>query len=75
MTFSHLFNYLFSNGTTEITIIELLASSGEISSNAGKQAANTTWKKVKDNWLWVDNIWVADSYKSPLPTYAVVSIP
>lgn len=36
------------------------------------QAENDTlakWKETKATWLWVDNIWVADSTTSPFPTY------
>lgn len=39
---------------------------------AGKNAASkalATWEDQKDNWLWVDNIWVADAITSPFPTY------
>ncbi len=28
-----------------------------------------TWNNIKSNWLWVDNIWVADATTSPFPTY------
>ena len=27
------------------------------------------WKDIKANWLWVDNIWVADASTKPFPTY------
>lgn len=50
------FETALNNVTTEVTPL------------AVKQA-NKTWNKVKDNWLWIGNIWVSDSYKSPLPTY------
>lgn len=36
--------------------------------SAGKVALNT-WNNVKEDWLWVQNIWVADATTSPLPTY------
>ena len=39
---------------------------------AGKNAAQKaldTWENQKDNWLWVQNIWVADATTSPLPNY------
>ena len=39
---------------------------------AGKNAANkalSVWENQKDNWLWVENIWVADAATSPFPTY------
>lgn len=37
--------------------------------NAGLKVALSTWEQVKDNWLWVENIWVADATTRPLPTY------
>lgn len=33
-------------------------------------SASKVWNEVKDSWLWIENIWVADNYKSPLPTYS-----
>ena len=36
--------------------------------SAGKVACKT-WNEVKEDWLWVQNIWVADSTTAPLPTY------
>ena len=39
---------------------------------AGRQASKaalSTWKDVKEDWLWVENIWVADATTSPLPSY------
>lgn len=38
----------------------------------GKALENVlaTWNKSKDNWLWIDNIWVADAIVSPFPAYA-----
>lgn len=39
---------------------------------ATKTAANAAvekWNSLKDSWLWVDNIWVADATTAPLPTY------
>ncbi len=32
-------------------------------------ACMETWESVKSSWLWIDNIWVADSTTSPFPTY------
>ena len=28
------------------------------------------WDEIKDSWLWVENIWVADATTSPFPTYS-----
>lgn len=33
------------------------------------KAANEKWNEVKSNWLWVQNIWVADATTSPFPNY------
>lgn len=40
----------------------------EISRTALK-AARETWQNVKSSWLWIDNIWVADSPTNPFPNY------
>lgn len=50
-------------------IASLLSESGNLASAAASKAANEKWKDVKDSWLWIANIWVADNYKSPLPSY------
>lgn len=36
--------------------------------NALEVAANR-WQEVKSNWLWIENIWVADAVTRPLPDY------
>ena len=64
-----LLNKSLTNGTNTKTISTLLQESGMIAHNAGKESANETWNEVKENWLWIDNIWVSDSYNSPVPTY------
>ena len=33
------------------------------------EAAVAKWNDVKSSWLWVQNIWVADSPTTPFPTY------
>lgn len=32
-------------------------------------AVQAQWHQIKDSWLWIDNVWVADSTKSPFPDY------
>lgn len=32
--------------------------------------AQEKWNSIKETWLWIDNIWVADSPTSPFPDYA-----
>ncbi len=49
---------------------DLLTQATEDSSGVAVEAVNKTWEQVKEPWLWVANIWVADNYKSPLPTYS-----
>lgn len=36
---------------------------------AAVKAVQTKWHEIKDSWLWIDNVWVADSNKSPFPDY------
>lgn len=52
-----------------VSIDTQLLSNAQVATDAGLNAANQTWQQVKDSWLWVGNIWVADSNKNPLPTY------
>ena len=33
------------------------------------KSAIDKWDEVKESWLWVDNIWVADATTRPFPTY------
>lgn len=47
---------------------ENLKLAKDATNSAGKAALNT-WKQVKEDWIWVQNIWVADATTSPLPTY------
>lgn len=37
--------------------------------NSASNAVSSAWKDVKDDWLWVKNVWVQDATTSPLPTY------
>ncbi len=52
-----------------VQISSLLVESGKKASEPASTVAGKEWKKVRDNWLWVDNLWVADSYKKPVPSY------
>lgn len=36
---------------------------------AAKEAAAQIWTQNKDGWLWVKNIWRADTQVNPMPTY------
>lgn len=51
---------------------KLIEYSNEVATNADKAAgkvAATKWEDVKDDWLWVQNIWVEDAVTSPFPSY------
>lgn len=52
-----------------VCVQDLLLESGKIATDPAGLKASEVWKDVKDSWLWIGNIWVADNYKSPLPTY------
>lgn len=65
----NILNLTLTNEYDDKTISSLLQESGMIAHNSASESANKEWKKVKDSWLWIDNIWVADSYNSPVPTY------
>lgn len=43
----------------------------EATKNA-KKAVGTKWEEIKDSWLWIENIWVADATTSPFPTYSAL---
>lgn len=58
-----------TNTQSPIRIRDLLDQSGEIAAKPAQDVVCEKWKSVKDDWLWVENIWVADNYKSPVPTY------
>ena len=68
-TQQNILNITLTNGTNQKTISTLLQENGMLAHKAGKESANQNWKEVKDNWLWIDNIWVSDNYNSPVPTY------
>ena len=36
---------------------------------AAGEAAAKVWDKNKDGWLWIQNIWIQDTQKNPMPTY------
>ena len=37
--------------------------------NASVSVTMDAWNKCKSNWLWVQNIWVADAPTNPFPTF------
>ncbi len=53
----------------EVNLYTIIETSTTSAIGDAGEAANEVWLQVKDNWLWIDNIWVTDDYKSPLPTY------
>ena len=58
---------------TELLDIETFTTNNEdlftFATNKAGDAANKTWKDIKESWLWVNNIWVADATTRPFPTY------
>ena len=63
------FSTRYVNEQATVSIQNLLLECGKIATDASQTAVNKTWNEVKENWLWIGNIWVADNYSSPLPTY------
>lgn len=73
LTFSEaqntILNITLTDEYDDKTIATLLQESGMIAHNAATEETNKTWNKVKESWLWIENIWVSDNFKSPVPTY------
>lgn len=60
----------YINGAGEsVSVYDVLEAAEKASTDDATEAASEVWQKVKDSWLWIGNIWVADNYKSPLPKY------
>ena len=53
-----------------VSVYSVLETAETNSTGDATDSASEVWKDVKDSWLWIENIWVADNYKSPLPTYS-----
>ena len=53
----------------EVSVYAVLESATTASVPTAEAEVNKIWNTVKDKWLWIENIWVTDDYKSPLPTY------
>ncbi len=49
-----------------------LAYTNELSvpTDKAQTAASVQYEKIKDNWLWIDNIWRADTFVSGFPKYS-----
>jgi len=75
LTWEHTWNNwkdgLASDGSDLTANAEENAIYQKISSavDAGSKTAVDTWNDIKESWLWIDNIWVADSPIKPFPTY------
>lgn len=63
--------YLVYNieGQNNVSLVDLLVNCSQNATTLASESANEVWASVKENWLWIENIWVSDNYKSPLPTY------
>ena len=58
------------DGQENISLQDLLITCSSTAIDAASEETYKAWQNVKDSWLWIENLWVADNYKSPLPTYA-----
>ena len=61
--------YTSSEGV-DVSLYSVLETAENSAAVDATNSASEVWKKVKDNWLWIGNIWVSDNYKSPLPSYS-----
>lgn len=60
---------MYVDNQKAVSVTSVLVDCGAPVNELATAAASEKWNDVKENWLWVENIWVADNYKSPLPTY------
>lgn len=60
--------FINSEGVS-VSVFSVLETAEQNATASATDSASKVWKEVKDSWLWIGNIWVADNYKSPLPTY------
>ena len=59
-------------GTNEedwLAFVDANKNTIEAITKTASDAAIATWHEVKADWLWVNNIWVADATISPFPSY------
>lgn len=62
---------IHKDGEEDISVYETFKTIlNSVATSDAADAASKVWQDVKDNWLWIGNIWVTDNYKSPLPTYS-----
>lgn len=61
--------YTSSEGV-DVSLYSVLETAENSAAVDATNSASEVWKKVKDSWLWIGNIWVSDNYKSPLPSYS-----
>ena len=61
--------YTNPESAESVSLLDTLTSSTIEAQEKANQSAANKWEEVKDNWLWIKNIWVSDNYKSPIPTY------
>ncbi len=59
--------------STELLEMETFVTDNEelfkFATDKACESAIKKWDEVKESWLWVDNIWVADATTRPFPTY------
>ncbi len=57
-------------GLTEQELLELITPEQfELAKAEANQAVSNLYDKIKDNWLWVKNVWRADTVISVIPSY------
>ena len=53
------------------TAYNAVYNESEVKAAAGKEAAKI-WKQNRDSWLWIKNIWRADTQVNSVPTYSAL---
>ena len=60
----YLLTYEQAKVTTDLTLEQIQAKGEEIKTSAQDNVA-TRYEEIKDSWLWIKNIWIADKATSP----------
>lgn len=60
----YLLTYEQAKVTTDLTLEQIQAKGEEIKTTAQDKVA-TRYEEIKDSWLWIKNIWIADKATAP----------
>lgn len=60
----YLLTYEQAKVTTDLTLEQIQAKGEEIKTSAQDNVA-TRYEEIKDSWLWIKNIWIADKATAP----------